>query len=131
LSDIIRAAGGVVLREGDGEAQVLLVHRPCYDDWSLPKGKALDGESDEDCALREVREETGLECSLGGELPTVSYTSKGHPKRVRYWLMEPQGGEFTPHREVDEVEWIALREAGERLTYAHDRTLLESVESLA
>jgi 8-oxo-dGTP diphosphatase len=119
-----------VLQEADSETQVLLVHRPRYDDWSLPKGKALDGESDEDCALREVREETGLECELGAELPTVSYASKGRPKRVRYWLMEPLAGEFAPHREVDEIAWLGLSEAGKRLTYEHDRSLLESVRPL-
>jgi 8-oxo-dGTP pyrophosphatase MutT (NUDIX family) len=119
-----------VVREDDDETQVLLVHRPRYDDWSFPKGKALDGESDEDCALREVREEAGLECGLGPELPTVSYTSKGRPKRVRYWLMEPIAGEFAPGHEVDEIAWLDLPEAGKRLTYEHDWSLLESVERL-
>jgi 8-oxo-dGTP pyrophosphatase MutT (NUDIX family) len=119
-----------VVQEDDDETQVLLVHRPRYDDWSFPKGKALDGESDEDCALREVREEAGLECELGRELPTVSYTSKGRPKRVRYWLMQPVAGEFAPDREVDEIVWLGLSKAGERLTYGHDRSLLESVERL-
>jgi 8-oxo-dGTP diphosphatase len=117
-----------VLGEDDRETQVLLVHRPRYDDWSFPKGKANEGESDEECALREVREETGLECKLGPELPTVSYTSKGRPKRVRYWLMEPVAGEFAPHREVDEVAWLRLQEARRRLTYEHDQALLDSVE---
>lgn len=125
----IRAAGGVVLRE-TGVPQVLLVHRPRYDDWSFPKGKAHEGESDEDCALREVAEETGLECVLGASLPTVSYQSKGRPKRVRYWLMEPRGGKFTPHREVDRIEWLDLDEAGERLTYDHDGDLLAAVKEL-
>jgi len=120
----------VPVREAEGRPEVLLVHRPKYDDWSFPKGKAYEGESDEDCALREVREETGLECKLGPELPTVFYTSKGQPKRVRYWLMEPFAGEFAPHREVDEIAWLGLAETGERLTYEHDRSLLERVERL-
>lgn len=119
-----------MVREDDDETQVLLVHRPRYDDWSFPKGKALDGESDEDCALREVCEEAGLECELGRELPAVSYTSKGRPKRVRYWLMQPVSGEFAPDREVDEIVWLGLSKAGEKLTYGHDRSLLESVERL-
>jgi 8-oxo-dGTP diphosphatase len=119
----------VVVRE-NGVPEVLLVHRPRYDDWSFPKGKAHEGESDEDCARREVGEETGLECVLGESLPTVSYESKGRPKRVRYWLMEPGGGEFTPHREVDRIEWLDLDEAGKRLTYDHDRDLLAAVKEL-
>jgi 8-oxo-dGTP diphosphatase len=119
----------VILRE-NGKLEVLLVHRPRYDDWSFPKGKAHEGESDEDCALREVGEETGLECVLGETLPTVWYESNGRPKRVRYWLMEARGGEFTPHREVDRIEWLDLDEAGERLTYEHDRDLLAAVKEL-
>ena len=119
----------MVVRE-NGVPEVLLVHRPRYDDWSFPKGKAHEGESDEDCALREVGEETGLECVLGESLPTVSYELKGRPKRVRYWLMEPGGGAFAPHREVDRIEWLDLDEAEERLTYDHDRDLLAAVKEL-
>ena len=77
-----------------------------------------------------MHEETGLECALGKNLPTVSYTSKGRPKRVRYWLMEPLKGEFSPHREVDEIAWLTPAEAGERLTYGHDRDLLAAVSDL-
>ena len=130
LTDFVRAAGGVVVRRENGRLQVLLVHRPRYDDWSFPKGKADEGESDEDCARREVREETGLECELGESLPTVSYESKGRPKCVRYWLMEARGGEFTPHREVDQIEWLGPEEAAERLTYGHDAELLSTVAEL-
>ena len=130
LSTVIRAAGGVVARHGDGEPQVLMVHRPKYDDWSFPKGKAISGESDEDCALREVQEETGLACQLGRPLPAVSYRSKGRTKRVRYWLMHPQEGEFTADEEVDEVAWVGLDEARRRLTYDHDRALLDVVARL-
>jgi 8-oxo-dGTP diphosphatase len=110
-----------------GHSQVLLVHRPRYDDWSFPKGKCGEREGDEHCALREVGEETGLACVLRESLPTVSYESKGRPKRVGYWLMEPRGGEFTPNREVDRIEWLDLDEAGETLTYDHDRDLLAVV----
>src|SRR5207249_1974346 len=67
--EMIRAAGGVVVRQGGNGLEVLLVHRPRYDDWSLPKGKCLPNEPDEACAVREVAEETGLVCELGGELP--------------------------------------------------------------
>src|SRR3989442_274166 len=94
VSEVVRAAGGVVLRDG----RVLLVHRPRYGDWTFPKGKALPGESDEDCALREVEEETGLRCELGEELPATAYVDgMGRPKRVRWWRMRPVGGAFMPH----------------------------------
>src|ERR687895_190115 len=99
----VRAAGGVVWRRSDdGPVRILVVHRPRYDDWSLPKGKNDPGESDADCALREVREETGFSCRLGAELPSTSYRdNKGRPKTVRYWAMEPVSGEgtFTPNAE--------------------------------
>jgi len=83
---VVRAAGGVVIRDG----AVVLVHRPKYDDWTFPKGKAEEGESDEDCALREVHEETGLRCALAEELGATEYVDgSGRPKRVRWWRMEP------------------------------------------
>ena len=91
----IRASGGLVVRDG----RVVVVHRPEYDDWSFPKGKADPGESDEDCALREIEEETGLRCELGEELTTTRHRdTKGRPKRVRWWLMRPLSGEFEPTR---------------------------------
>ena len=88
----VRAAGGIVLRRAtDGEWQVLLVHRPRYDDWSLPKGKADPGERDEETALREVEEETGLRCTLGAPAGRTRYRdSKGRDKVVHYWLMQPE-----------------------------------------
>ena len=120
----------MIARSENGKPQVLMVHRPKYDDWSFPKGKADAGETDEDCALREVREETGLRCELGRPLPAVSYRSKGRTKRVRYWLMHPQEGEFTADDEVDEVAWVGLDDARTRLTYDHDRALLDVVARL-
>jgi 8-oxo-dGTP diphosphatase len=130
LTGVTRAAGGVIARRADGEPQVLMVHRPKYDDWSFPKGKAVKGESDEECAIREVKEETGLTCELGRPLPAVSYRSNGRMKRVRYWLMDAGEGEFTADAEVDEVVWVGLEEARSRLTYDHDRALLDVVASL-
>ncbi len=119
---IVRAAGGLVVRDGE----VLLVHRPRYDDWTFPKGKAEEGETDEDCALREVLEETGLRCRLGAEAGLTEYVdSKGRPKRVRWWLMEPVQGNFTPSDEVDEVQWVEPAAAAELLSYGRDLTLLE------
>jgi len=119
---LVRAAGGLVVRDGE----VLLVHRPRYDDWTFPKGKAEDGETDEDCALREVLEETGLQCRLGAEAGATEYIdSKGRPKRVRWWLMEPVQCDFTPSDEVDEVRWVEPATAAELLSYGRDLTLLE------
>ncbi|MDQ3647409.1 MAG: NUDIX hydrolase [Actinomycetota bacterium] len=131
----IEAAGGVVVA---GDGRVLLVHRPRYDDWTLPKGKLDRGETFEEAALREVREETGLRCTLGREVATTEYRdSKDRPKVVRYWLMEvkgqrgapppfatPQGGRFEPNDEVDEVRWLPVTDAAALLTYGRDREVL-------
>jgi 8-oxo-dGTP diphosphatase len=117
----VRAAGGVVVRD----AQVALVHRPKYDDWALPKGKLDAGESWEDAALREVHEETGYRCALREELSSVEYIDpKGRPKTVRYWRMDVLEGEFAANDEVDELRWLGLDDALERLTYDHDRDLV-------
>ena len=106
--------------------RVLLVHRPRYDDWTFPKGKAEDGESDEACARREVHEETGYVCVLGAEIGATEYLdSKGRPKRVRWWLMEPVGDTtFAPNEEVDELRWATPSEAEELLSYDRDLALL-------
>jgi 8-oxo-dGTP diphosphatase len=126
---VVRAAGGVVLREGPSGVEVIVVHRPRYDDWSLPKGKLLRDESHRDAALREVKEETGFDCELEDELPEVAYVdSLGRPKTVRYWTMRAIAGEtFRPTPEVDEVRWVPLDEASEMLTYSHDRELVRHV----
>ena len=124
---MIRAAGGVVVRDAEGEGQVLLVHRPRYDDWSFPKGKVVPGESDEACALREVEEETGLRCELDRELATTSYRdARGRPKRVRYWLMHPVGGELAFVHEVDDARWVRRDEARRLLSYERDLAVLDS-----
>ena len=122
---LVRAAGGLVVRNG----QVLLVHRPRYDDWTFPKGKCNDGEAYENCALREVEEETGLVCSLGADAGVTDYVdAKGRPKRVRWWLMEAlDDGSFAPTDEVDEIRWVARDEAAALLSYARDLPLLELV----
>ena len=130
----VAAAGGLVTRPAAGGTgtcaiEVALVHRPKYDDWSFPKGKLDPGETDEEAATREVREETGLECALGEEFATVRYVdSKGRPKRVRYWLMTVAGGDpgsnsAIPNAEVDELRWLAPDDASTLLTYAHDQAL--------
>ena len=122
----VKASGGVVTRGG----MIALVHRPRYDDWSFPKGKLDPGETWEECALREVREEIGLRCRLGAELPSTSYRdNKGRAKVVRYWRMEPLDGEFVPSDEVDEMRWLAPGDAEGLLSYDHDRELLREVRA--
>jgi 8-oxo-dGTP pyrophosphatase MutT (NUDIX family) len=125
----VRAAGGVVWRKPvDGDVEILLVHRPKYGDWTLPKGKAEPDETDEDCALREVHEETGLRCRLGPELPSTSYRDRfDRPKVVRYWAMEPLEGHFEPSDEVDSVEWLRREEVTGRLTYERDRPVVAAL----
>lgn len=130
--DEIQAAGGVVLRrQKDEPVEVALIHRPSYNDWTLPKGKLEPGETHEDAALREVEEETGLACTLGDLAGEVRYRDrKGRPKVVLYWLMEPVGptdGRFIPNNEVDRLRWMPLEDAGPALTYEHDRTILERI----
>jgi 8-oxo-dGTP diphosphatase len=126
---VIRASGGLVVREDDGgEREVLVVHRPRYEDWSFPKGKLKPGETDEECALREVAEETGLVCELGEELPSTEYVdASGRPKLVRYWLMRPVGGQLEFLHEVDDARWLTRGEARALLSYKRDRGLLDSV----
>jgi 8-oxo-dGTP pyrophosphatase MutT (NUDIX family)/phosphohistidine phosphatase SixA len=129
----IRAAGGVVwratsLNAGKAGVEVALIHRPRYDDWSIPKGKLAAGESDLEGALREVLEETGYRVRPGRELGEVHYlkNTEGVPREkfVRYWSMEAVGGAFTPSREVDELRWFPLAEAEDALTRSNDRDVL-------
>ena len=123
---LIRAAGGVVLRREGEDFEVVLVHRSRYRDWTFPKGKAHPGERDEDCALREVEEETGLRCELGEELESTAYRdSKDREKVVRYWRMHVIKGELHPRNEIDAAEWIPLEDAVDRLSYRRDREVLE------
>lgn len=111
---------------------MLLVHRPAYDDWSFPKGKAEPGETDEECALREVEEETGLRCTLGEELAFTDYVdARGRPKRVRYWRMEVAAGELRFEHEVDTARWLTIAEAAKLLSYDRDRRLLDGLGSSA
>ncbi len=124
----VRAAGGVVVRVAKKGPKVAVVHRPRYDDWSLPKGKLEEGESFEDGALREVEEETGLTCELRRELSPASYRDrKGRRKVVRYWEMEVVGGGFEINDEVDELRWVSPAKARKLLDYEHDRDLVAEV----
>jgi 8-oxo-dGTP diphosphatase len=124
----IEAAGAVLWRHGPGGAEVLLIHRPKRDDWSLAKGKQEPGEHIAATAVREVTEETGLRPVLGRRLRTVRYEVNGVPKRVHYWAAArpaPGGPSFVPNPEVDRVEWLPLPQARERLSYPHDAGVLD------
>jgi len=124
----VRAAGGVVWRRTPLGLEVVLVHRPAYDDWGLPKGKLAEGESDEQAALREVREETSLVCRLGPELPSTTYhDGEGRLKTVRYWAMTVSGGELAGAHEVDVARWAPLEEARRLLTYPRDVVVLDGL----
>ncbi len=132
MPDSVRAAGGVVWRRSDGDVEIAVVHRPRYDDWSLPKGKLDEGEGFEDAALREVEEETGLRCRLGRDLGETHYEDrKGRPKVVRYWAMTDCDGEFEPNEEVDELRWVPIADAKGVLTYDFDRELVDRVAAEA
>ena len=125
---VVRAAGGVPVREGAGGPEVLVVHRASYADWTFPKGKCEPGESDEACAVREVAEETGLVCDLEDELPSTSYhDSKGRPKRVRYWRLRVVGGALSFDHEVDAGRWVSPAEAESLLTYVRDLDVLRAI----
>ena len=120
----VLAAGGLVLRDGP---EIVVVHRPRYDDWSLPKGKLDEGEGFEEAALREVEEETGIRCRITGPLGDTTYKDrKDRDKLVRYFEMAPESGEFTPNDEVDELRWVSPADATDLLTYEFDRELVEN-----
>lgn len=124
--DVVRAAGGLLFRQRPGAPpEVVLVHRPAYDDWTFPKGKLHDGETEVEAAFREVEEETGLRPQLVRDLGTSSYhDSRGRPKTVRYWEMTPADGDLAPANEIDDARWVPLDEAARMLTYPRDRELL-------
>ena len=128
----IMAAGGVVHREnGGGKRKFLLVHRPRYDDWSLPKGKLNRREGFLEAALREVREETGIRGNRPVDVGSVGYeTDAGNRKVVRWWHMEMVGGKFRPNREVDDIAWLTRDKASSRLQYTNDRKVLMRADAL-
>jgi 8-oxo-dGTP diphosphatase len=131
LKTLVRAAGGVISRRGkDGETEVLLIYRTRQSDWTFPKGKLEAGETFEKCALREVREETGLVCMLHEELPSVSYHDrKRQLKLVRYWAMTVLRGTARACNEVEAVRWFSVGGALTQLTYRFDQELLTAFSS--
>lgn len=106
------------------EPLVAVIHRPRYDDWSLPKGKVEPGETDPVAAVREIFEETGQLSHLGRRLAKVSYPIPGATKVVRYWTARGHGGDFVPGSEVDRLDWLPVAEALQRLTHPSDRKVL-------
>jgi 8-oxo-(d)GTP phosphatase len=122
---LVPAAGGAVWRSGpDGAVETALVHRPKYDDWSLPKGKLDRGEHPLPAAVREVAEETGLAVVVGRRGPQTRYPVPEGTKRVDYWLMQAVGGVFEPNDEVDELRWLPVDEATALVSHDHDRAVL-------
>jgi 8-oxo-dGTP pyrophosphatase MutT (NUDIX family) len=125
----VEAAGAVIWRVGPtGDIEVVLIHRPRYDDWTFPKGKLLPGETLEEAAIREVGEETGFRCRIGKVIGTHRYRDgRARWKEVTYWLMEWIEGRFDPSDEVDRLRWVPLAEAGRVLTYDRDHELLRDL----
>jgi 8-oxo-dGTP diphosphatase len=127
-SDVVQAAGGLVVRRQGDALQIAVVHRPLHQDWSYPKGKLEEGETFEMAALREVQEETGLTCRLMRFLGHTEYIDrKGRPKAVAYWVMAAEEGSFHPNEEVDEVRWLDTADALALLSYERDRELLAAL----
>lgn len=125
----VRAAGVVLWRTAPGrpDVEVALIHRPRYDDWSLPKGKLKRGEEYAAAAVRETREETGLDCELGPALPATYYLVAGRPKEVRYWAAHAHAGDFAANAEVDALVWLPPTAARHRLTHDRDRPLIDAL----
>ncbi|HEX4160914.1 MAG TPA: NUDIX hydrolase [Acidimicrobiales bacterium] len=124
-TDVVQAAGGLVVRRHQGTLEIAVVHRPVHEDWSFPKGKLEEGETFESAALREVEEETGLACRLLRFIGHTEYVDrKGRAKAVAYWVMVAQSGSFAPNDEVDEMRWVTLEGASHLLSYPRDRELV-------
>jgi 8-oxo-dGTP pyrophosphatase MutT (NUDIX family) len=124
-TDVVQAAGGLVVRRQGGLLQIVVVHRPVQHDWSFPKGKLEAGETQDMAALREVREETGMTCELLRFIGHTEYVDrKGRQKTVAYWIMAATAGSFSVNEEVDELRWMHLDEASRLLSYPRDQELV-------
>jgi len=124
-TDVVQAAGGLVVRRRGGTLEIAVVHRPVHRDWSFPKGKLEPGETFEQAARREVLEETGMACRLVRFIGHTEYVDrKGRSKAVAYWVMAPEAGSFRPNPEVDELRWATLEDAARLLSYPRDRELV-------
>ncbi|MBW0117547.1 NUDIX hydrolase, partial [Pseudonocardia abyssalis] len=122
------AGGGLVVRPGTDGPEVLVVHRVRHDDWSIPKGATAPGETVQECALREVREETGLRCRMEAEIHSVRYRDRNNrAKHVRFWHMTPVGPAAPPDpAEIDEVRWVPPAAARGLLTRKRDRAVVDA-----
>ena len=129
---MIRAAGALLWRDNsDLSLEVALIHRPRYDDWSLPKGKLEMGETALQCAYREVHEETGIRATFTRQLGTVEYEESGQEKRVKYWAAHCAltNSEFVPNEEVDQMRWLSPSQALEQATHDSDKSIIEKFMS--
>ena len=128
-SDLIRAAGGIIMRvTAAGRTEIACIYRESRGDWTFPKGKLDAGETFEQAALREVLEETAMRCRVVRFIGTTNYTHrKGRPKIVAYFLMEVDEGEFEPNEEVDDLVWLGLEQVRARLTWDRDQELFDLV----
>jgi 8-oxo-dGTP diphosphatase len=127
----VRASGGVVWRHGSGgKVEVAVIHRPRYDDWSLPKGKLEEDETELGCAVREVGEELGAHVAVSRRIGDVTYDVPLGAKKVTYWAMRHLDGNFTPTAEVDAAQWLRPMAAREHLTYAFDRRMVADFDAV-
>ena len=129
-AEVVLASGGLVMRQGSGGLEVAVIHRPKYGDWTLPKGKLEDGESWKEAAIREVGEETGIECKIEGFAGTTDYTNNGVRKVVLFWKMGPVGDcSFHPKDkdEVDQLLWLAPKMALKKLEHHEERNVMKEV----
>lgn len=127
MTRIVRAAGGLIFRRSPkGKLKLLIAHRPRYDDWSLPKGKADKGETPEETAVREVLEETGSHCRIVAPLETSRYRISSGVKEVQWYAMRPlpDSPGFRPNDEIDEIKWVSRKQALEALDYENERNLV-------
>lgn len=127
MARVIKAAGGLVFRENSkGKLKILVAHRPRYDDWGLPKGKADKGETPEETAIREVLEETGYHCRIVAPIGTTRYRINSGIKEVNWFAMRPlpDSPGFKKNKEVDEIRWISRKKAKQELDYENDRDLV-------
>ncbi|MDH4226931.1 MAG: NUDIX hydrolase [Deltaproteobacteria bacterium] len=128
---LIKAAGGIVERVGKSGVEILLIHRTRYgSEWSLPKGKLDKGEAWEAAALREVKEETGFDCSITGFGDVIFYFVDSVPKVVLFWKMKIKSGEFVPNDEVDKIEWLAPSDAAAKLAHEDEIMLVKKAYSV-